>query len=658
MALTWRMIRTLLRPYAGGLAVRVLIVAAVAATPYAFSFMGKWLVDEALQVGGAPQAETADEPSEADALLASEPAAGQNGAADTEHAATVPDALPPAIADVGEGEDSSTGLIVEWRPLSEDEKLRLLGIFLAASVGLHVLITGLSVLAELMNSRMIQGLAFTLRSSVYEKIQNSSTAFVGGQQLGQLMTRVLDDAGALPGLLINLVVNFFSQVMMLGLGVYLLFRLNPSMAVVVLFALPFYAAACLVFLPRIKRNTVRIRDRFAAMQNYLVQRLTNVVTVKNYAQEQRELAAFQETLDGNVALQRQQHNLNLYFNTLTTLVTGFATLAVLAFGFVNIRNQTMQLGEALAFYQVTAQLFVPISALVALTATVQTLDVHGERVYSILDAPSGLESDGEPVEPEEIVGEIAFRNVSLRYTEGGPFAVENVNLVIPAGRSVCIVGPTGSGKSTLIALLTRLYDPSEGAILLDGIDVRRFRPSSLRRAVGNVFREAQVFAGTLGENIALGNPNAREDAVQEAARLAELDEFALSLPDGYDTRVGPGGAALDAEQTAKLSLARALATHPAILAVDDVYSHVDEALERRLREAVRNKLAGRTILLATSRLTACEDADMVVVMRQGKVVQTGTHDDLLAVPGTYRRMYMRQMGIDDHLEEIAESENA
>lgn len=638
------MIRTLLRPYAWGLVVRVLIVAAVAATPYAFSFMGKWLVDDVLQVAGPPQAEAEGEEAAA-------PDEANGDTSDNDGMAEAPETDAALAADEGAGETEAT--VAGWTPLSEAEKLRLLWIFFAASVGLHVLITALSVLAELLNSRMVQGLAYQLRSDVYEKVQHSSAAFVGGQQLGQLMTRVLDDAGALPGLLINLVVNFFSQMLMLGLGVYLLFRLNAAMAVVVLFALPFYAVACLLFLPRIKRNTVRIRDRIAALQNFLVQRVANMLTVKNYAQEGRELATFSEMLDGNVALQREQHNLNLYFNTLTTLITGFATLAVLAYGFVNLRAQTMQLGETLAFFQVTAQLFVPISALVALTATIQTLQVHGERVYGILDAPGGLEEDAEPLEPSEIRGEIAFENVSLRYAEGGPFAVEGVSLHIPAGRSVCIVGPTGSGKSTLIALLTRLYDPTEGVVRLDGLDVRRFRPTFLRRAVGNVFRDVQVFAGTLHDNIALGNPEAGEDAVQAAARLAELDGFARSLPKAYDTRIGPGGAALDAEQTAKLSLARALATDPAILAVDDAYSAVDEELERRLREGVRGALAGRTILIATSRLSACEDADMVVVMRQGKIVQTGTHESLLAEPGTYRRMYMRQMGLDDHLEEAA-----
>ena len=600
MGLVLRMIRERLRPHVAGIAVRIALVAAVAATPYAFSFLGKWLVDDALQV-----------------------AAPKPGA--------------PSVAGVG----------VQWKARTPDQKLRLLALFLAASMGLHLLTTGLSFLAEVLNANMSQRMALGLRGAVHEKLNRSSLAFFGREQIGRHMTRVLDDAGALPGVLINLVVSLVTQVAMLGLGLYLLLRLNPQMTLAPLIALPFYAAACLYFVPRLRRNTDALREGAAALQGHVIERLSNVLTIKNYAQEEREILAFDERLDGQLGLARTQHNLNLYFNTSTTVITGVATLAVLAYGFLNLRAGRMQLGGALAFYQVTAQLFVPLGALISLTAVVQTARSHGERVYAILDAPSDIVDAPDAAAPSDFRGEVAFENVSLRYAEGGPLAVRNVSLRIPAGTRVSLVGPTGSGKSTLIALLTRLYDPTEGVVSLDGLDVRRLPVKQLRRAVGNVLRDAQVFTGTVVDNLRFGDREAGRDAIGAAARLVGLEAYILDLPKGYDTLLGVGGLTLPPERMAQLALARALVTQPAILTIDDTFAVVEPEAERELQAALRGALADRTIIHATSRLSSCEDADMVVVMRQGRVEQTGTHDDLLARPGLYRRMYLRQMGQED-----------
>jgi ABC-type multidrug transport system fused ATPase/permease subunit len=346
-------------------------------------------------------------------------------------------------------------------------------------------------------------------------------------------------------------------------------------------------------------------------------------------------------------LNRSQQNLSLGFGTLTTIITAIGTLAVLFFGFLNIKAGRMQLGQVMAFYQVTAQLFVPISALVGLTTVAQTLRVLAFRVYSVLDAPVMLEETEGLAELPEIRGDVEFRNVSLRYEEGGPFAVEGIDLSIPAGKSVCIVGPTGCGKSTLLTLLSRLYDPSEGAIFLDGADIRKIPINQLRRAVGYVIREGQIFSGTIADNISYGDPDASPEEIQQAARIVDLHDFVASQSKGYGAQLGRGGITLNAEQLVKLSIARALVLKPSVLTVDDTYSAIDEEMEEGIRKAVRSTLVDKTILIATSRLSICEDADMVVVMRDGKIEQVGTHQELLAEPDLYRRMYMRQMGMQE-----------
>jgi len=603
MTLVWRVIRERLRPYWKGLVLRIIITSAVASTPYAFSMLGKWLVDDVLQVTGRPKS-------------------------------------PPA-----EGGAVAEGAAPSWLPKGQDEKIQLLVLFFAISAGVHVAITAASGGGELLNSRMNEKLAFDLRSAVHEKLSGLEMGLFTREQVGQLMARTMEDTAAIPGNLTNLAVNLFTHAGMLILGVVLLVRLSPVMTLVVLAAMPFYAVSCAVFLPRLRRAALEQRSRWSAMSGHAIERLTNIATVKNYAQEQREIAEFDRWVDRNLAIARRQHRLNLYLGTLTTVVTGVGTLVVLWMGFMGIKSGRMQLGEVLAFYQVAAQLFVPVSALVGLTAVVQTVEVHAQRVYEILDLPERLQNAPDAVDlPDPLRGEIAFRNVTLQYTEGGPFAVRGVDLTIPAGKTVCIVGPTGCGKTTLLALATRLYDPAEGDVLLDGISLRKLRLRKLRRAIGNILHDCDVLSGTIAENLRFGAPTATPEDLEHVARDVGLDEFIRSLPKGYEAQIGRQGVALSDEQLLRLAVARALVTKPTVLTIDDTFSTIEQAAEDELREAIRTAMAERTVLIATSRLSICEEADMVVVMQRGKVIQTGTHVELMAVPGIYRRMYMRQTG--------------
>ena len=610
MSVIWRLIRSRLRNRIISLVIAFIIVAIISSTPYVFSFLGKWLIDEALQVTGQPK--------------------------------------PKPGTEVKEGEKTDgSSIAIEWKAKTADEKLRLLKIFFIVSISLHVVVTGFSALSELIKSRMNNGMVYELRTAVHEKIESMDMGFFAREQVGQFMTRIMDDAGGIPGNLTQLVINFFTQIAMLILGAVLLFRLNPKMALFALAALPFYAIICFIFLPRLRRNTEELRVRGAAFNGFVIERLSNIATIKNYAQEDREFSTFSATLDDNMKLNRSQQNLNLGFGTLTTIVTSLGTLAALFFGFLNIKSGKMQLGQVMAFYQVTAQLFVPISALVGLATVAQTLKVLGVRVYSVLDTPAELKDAPDAVQLPHIKGDLEFRHISLQYEEDGPFAVEDVSISIPSGINVCIVGPTGCGKSTLLTLLSRLYDPSGGSIALDGVDIRKVPVHTLRRTIGNVLHECQVFTGTIAENIAYGAPEASREDVNKVARIVGFHDFIMSQEKGYETQLGLGGITLDAEELVKLGIARALVMKPSVLTIDDTYSSIEEDVEKQIRKEVRVALADKTILIATSRLSICEDADMVVVMQEGKVVQTGSHEELLATPGLYRRMYMQQMGMEE-----------
>jgi ABC-type multidrug transport system fused ATPase/permease subunit len=589
MKMLLRMTRELLRPHVGRLVALFLITAAVSATPYAFSFLGKWLVDEALQVSGPSAA----------------------GAA------------------------------------SQSQQVRYLAIFLATSLGLHVVGTALGLWSELIKNRMNQRVTYDLRRQVQGKFTRMEPHLFGREQVGQLMTRILDDTSGLPANLTNLIVNVVTQVAMLVLGAILLFRLNAKLAPFALMALPFYGVACVVFLPRIRRNAEELRERGARFQGHIVERLTNISTVKNYAAEDRELAFFGQTLDDNLGLQRAQQKLSLGFSTITTLVTSLGTLAVLCFGFINIRDGDMQLGETLAFYQITGQLFVPISALVGMATVVQSIQILGERIYETLDARAtlGVAPDATPL--ADVRGDIAFEGVSLQYAEGGPLAVQDVTLEIPAGTTACVVGPTGSGKSSLLMLVLRFYDPSAGAVRLDGVDLRRIDLNDLRTAVGLVTRECRVFRGTVADNIAYGRPEATQAEIEAAARSVGLHDWTMEQDQQYRTAVGRGGVDMDAEELVRINVARALVARPSVVCVDDAFAVVSEDVEGSLRRAIDSTLDNPTLLIATSRVSVCQDADFVIVVRRGRVVEVGTHADLLMTPGVYRRMYLLQMGMQD-----------
>ena len=589
MKVLLRLTRMLIKPKFVTLIFIVILSLFISSAPYVFSFLGKWLVDDALQVGGAPR--------------------------------------PNAH--------------------SEAEKIRLLLIFFIASIGIHIVTTGMGGGAEIIKSKFSHSMIYTLRLRVHEKLEGADLSQFLKEQPGQHMTRLLDDTANIPGNLVNLWVNFVTQIGMLILGAVLLMRLNPKLSLVALAALPFFAVTSIVLLPRIKRTVTDIRVFWSELIGHVVERLSNIETIKNYVQEERETDEFGALVERSLNLARKNHRYNLLLGSVSGIITAFATLAVLIIGIINIRSGAMQLGAALAFYAVTAQLFVPISAIVGMFVVLQTITIYGERVFAVIDAPVLIADAEKPVLLEQFRGEIEFRRVSLRYQEGGPFAVADLSFSIPAGTTVAIVGPTGCGKSTIIALLTRLYDASEGDILIDGTDIKRLPVHQLRRSVGNIFYETPVFSGSIAENISLASSSITDGDIQDAAKRAGLHDFVMEQKSGYNTMLGGGGIQLETIELLKLGIARLLVTDPPIVTVDDTFASVEEHTAEYLQTMLRKAVSGKTLLIATSRLSVAKTCDTIIVLQRGKLIQMGSHQTLIETPGLYRRMHMRQMGLSE-----------
>lgn len=574
----------------GKLLVAFLLTAAVNQAPYGFSMLGKWLVDDVLQVGGKNKVE---QPQQENAI-----------------------------------------------PL--DEKFQGLWVFLAISLGLRLGTASLGGMAGYLTSSAGQRVLFRLRSSVQEKMSNLPLSYFDRYSTGQLMVRVMDDANGAQNNTVNLPVNVGTQGVTLVVGIVLLWQLNPTMTLMALGVLPFYAAGTALFMKPLRKNTEEMRNANSELQSLIEEKLTFVPTIQYYAQEASESTRFYNRLQENLRIGFQQNALNTGLSVVLMIISGLGATWVLLYGFWQLEAGMMKLGEVLAVYQMTALLFGPITALTNVNVQLQTTQIILARIYEVLDMRSELEDAPDATDAPELKGEIAFENVTLRYLEGGPVALNNVSFHLPGGKTVALLGPSGCGKTAVVNLLSRFYDPTEGRILIDGIDSKKMKVHSLREQIGMASQEARVFSGTVAQNIAFGEADIERSVIEHVAQVAGVHNAIMALPKGYDTKIGKGGEALPLDVIQRLAIARALLGYPAIFIFDDSVSALSEEAEELLFEDVEKAFEKQTLVIVTNRVRTAENADLILVMRDGQIVEKGTHQDLVSEKGVYWRMYLHQ----------------
>lgn len=574
----------------GKLLVAFLLTAAVNQAPYGFSMLGKWLVDDVLQVGGKNKVE---QPQQENAI-----------------------------------------------PL--DEKFQGLWVFLAISLGLRLGTASLGGMAGYLTSSAGQRVLFRLRSSVQEKMSNLPLSYFDRYSTGQLMVRVMDDANGAQNNTVNLPVNVGTQGVTLVVGIVLLWQLNPTMTLMALGVLPFYAAGTALFMKPLRKNTEEMRNANSELQSLIEEKLTFVPTIQYYAQEASESTRFYNRLQENLRIGFQQNALNTGLSVVLMIISGLGATWVLLYGFWQLEAGMMKLGEVLAVYQMTALLFGPITALTNVNVQLQTTQIILARIYEVLDMRSELEDASDATDAPELKGEIAFENVTLRYLEGGPVALNNVSFHLPGGKTVALLGPSGCGKTAVVNLLSRFYDPTEGRILIDGIDSKKMKVQSFREQIGMASQEARVFSGTVAQNIAFGEADIERSVIEHVAQVAGVHNAIMELPKGYDTKIGKGGEALPLDVIQRLAIARALLGYPAIFIFDDSVSALSEEAEELLFEDVEKAFEKQTLVIVTNRVRTAENADLILVMRDGQVVEMGTHQDLVSEKGVYWRMYLHQ----------------
>ncbi len=514
----------------------------------------------------------------------------------------------------------------------------------AVSLVLVAVLGGLaSFLQGYFSAKASHGSAYQMRDTIFDKLQRLSFSYHDRAQTGQLITRVTSDVDQVRDFVGGGLVQAVSAVLMLCGAVVLLFRMNAALALLAFAVVPTTALVLAVFVGRLGPMFRSLQVKLGALNTILQENVAGVRVVRAFAREPFEAVRYdvanRDLLEQGLQVRRTVANAFPLLFSVGTVGVGLVTWM----GAVQIIRATLTVGELVAF---TSYLFLLLQPLFVLGFGAQQIaraSASADRLFEILDAPEDVAENPQAVVLPRLAGRVEFRDVHLRYPGAEGETLSAVSFVVEPDTTVAVVGATGSGKTSLVNLIPRFYDATEGQVFVDGIDVRDATLASLRGQVGFVMQDSVLFSGTVRENVAYGRPEATDDEIQAAATRAQADEFIRALPDGYQTRVGERGVKLSGGQRQRIAIARAVLIDPRVLVMDDSTSSVDSETEAAIRSQLDELMTGRTTFIVAQRLSTAKRADVVLVMDEGRLAASGTHADLLASNCLYAEIAASQL---------------
>ena len=501
---------------------------------------------------------------------------------------------------------------------------------------------------------LAERVSYDVRNKLYQHMQLLSFSFFDTAQSGQLMSRATEDVNSIRRFMMMSLRSIVQSFGMLIVITTILMTTDWRLAAISMSVMPILIFTALYFGKSIRPKFLAVQQQFGVMTNVMQENLAGARVVRAFAREDDENEKFDRELwKLNETYMVTIRQYSFYFPLMTLLSSAGITL-ILWYGGRQVIQGSLTLGRLTAFYLYLSMLSQPIRLLGWVVNSAARAIASGERIFGVLDTKPTIQSPAQPVQLPSVEGRVEFRDVNFRYDETTEDALADISFVAEPGSRVALIGGTGSGKSTITALIPRFYDVKSGSVMIDGIDVRQLDLNVLRQQIGMVLQDTFLFSLSIGENIAYGRPDATIEQVIAAAKAARIHDHIASLPDGYDTVVGERGVSLSGGQKQRVAIARALVLDPKILILDDATSSVDTETEYEIQLALQSAMRGRTTLVIAHRLLSLKSADEILVLDAGRIIERGTHNELLKRHGAYARIYDLQLKDQEEFAAVAD----